>query len=220
MQGQESAPEWDDTATRLNSMQEELHVKREMEYHHDEEEQKEEDGECPVDLYDSQDDSSTNHQLNVALLREKFEQSAKASISKEDDNSIVTSSRGSPVPRVLSSPNTPPSQEVSSSMDMSELRVSVTNIRQTWESKPSSPISPENAVSYSTVRYEMRSPEIGFRNVNLAKSKKKERILTPVEKMVSTILCSENRCNSFIIRIEDYNNGITLFAIRKSSVQN
>ncbi|KAL3788655.1 hypothetical protein ACHAW5_008012 [Stephanodiscus triporus] len=174
--GQESAP-------RLNSIQEELHVMREMEYHHDEEEQKEEDGECPVDLYDSQGDSSTNHQLIVALLRDKFERSAHLSISKEDDNIIVNSPRGSPVPVALSSPNTSPSQEVSSSMDMSELRVSVTNIRQTWESNASSPISPENDVPYSTVRFELRSPEIGFRNVNLAKSRKKERILTPEEKM-------------------------------------
>ena len=42
MQEQESTPEWDDAADRLNSIQDVLCVKRKMEYQHEEEQKEEE----------------------------------------------------------------------------------------------------------------------------------------------------------------------------------
>ena len=194
MQEQKSIPEWDDAAGTLNPMQDVIHVKREMEYHHDDEECKEEESECLADRDDTQGDTSINHQLNVSILREKFDQSTMVPMSKEKDESTVTSPKGLSVPASLSSPNTssPP-------QDVSEPRVNVSQIRQIWEAKASSPSSPENDVHYSRVRYEMRSPENDSRNVSLAKyqqnmeinrllaKRTKEKILTPVEKMVSAL---------------------------------
>jgi hypothetical protein len=189
MQEQEFIPEWDDAADRLNPMQDVLNVKREMEYHLDDEECKDEERECLADRDDSQGDTSTNHQPPM---------------SKEKDDSTLTSPKGLSVPTFLSSPNTSsPTQGASLPKEMSEPRVSVSKIRQIWEANASSPFSPENDVHYSRVRYEMRSPENDSRNVSLAKYQKnmdinrllgtrtKEKMLTPVEKMVSA-LCSDN----------------------------
>jgi hypothetical protein len=189
MQEQESTPEWDDAADRLNPMHDILNVKREMEYHLDDEECKDEERECLADRDDSQGDTSTNHQPPM---------------SKEKDDSTLTSPKGLSVPTFLSSPNTSsPTQGASLPKEMSEPRVSVSKIRQIWEANASSPFSPENDVHYSRVRYEMRSPENDSRNVSLAKYQKnmdinrllgtrtKEKMLTPVEKMVSA-LCSDN----------------------------
>ena len=185
MQEQESTPEWDDAADRLNPMQDILNVKREMEYHLDDEECKDEERECLADRDDSQGDTSTNHQPPM---------------SKEKDDSTLTSPKGLSVPTFLSSPNTSsPIQGASLPKEMSEPRVSVSKIRQIWEANASSPFSPENDVHYSRVRYEMRSPENDSRNVSLAKYQKnmdinrllgtrtKEKMLTPVEKMVSAL---------------------------------
>jgi hypothetical protein len=185
MQEQESTPEWDDAADRLNPMHDILNVKREMEYHLDDEECKDEERECLADRDDSQGDTSTNHQPPM---------------SKEKDDSTLTSPKGLSVPTFLSSPNTSsPIQGASLPKEMSEPRVSVSKIRQIWEANASSPFSPENDVHYSRVRYEMRSPENDSRNVSLAKYQKnmeinrllgtrtKEKMLTPVEKMVSAL---------------------------------
>jgi len=204
MQEQKFIPEWDDAADKLNPMQDVLNVKREMEYHLDDEECKEEERECLADRDDSQGDTSTNNQLNVSILREKFDQSAKAPMSKEKNDSTVTSPKGLSVPTFLSSPSTSsPTQGASLPKEMSEPRVSVSKIRQIWEANASSPFSPENDVHYSRVRYEMRSPANDSRNVSLAKYQKnmeinrllgtrtKEKMLTPVEKMVSA-MCSDN----------------------------
>ena len=185
MQEQEFIPEWDDAADRLNPMHYVLNVKREMEYHLDDEECKDEERECLADRDDSQGDTSTNHQPPM---------------SKEKDDSTLTSPKGLSVPTFLSSPNTSsPIQGASLPKEMSEPRVSVSKIRQIWEANASSPFSPENDVHYSRVRYEMRSPENDSRNVSLAKYQKnmdinrllgtrtKEKMLTPVEKMVSAL---------------------------------
>ncbi|KAL3823349.1 hypothetical protein ACHAXA_008844, partial [Cyclostephanos tholiformis] len=183
---EQESTEIDHAAERLDSMRTEARFESEIEYHYEEEEQKEEGREFHVDRDNI---SSASHQLKVSLLREKFEQSAKEPILKEKDNCTLTSPRKLMAPQFLSSSGTPPPQEESSPNDMSELRVSVANIRQTWEVETSSPKSPKNAVPYSNVRYMMRSSDEAYfkklqKNTEINRSRvkgSKKRILTPVE---------------------------------------
>jgi hypothetical protein len=184
-----STTETDDVADGLHSMHMEALFERELEYHNEEEEQKEEETEFLVDRDDVSDPS---HQINDSLLRDKIEQSAKESTSKDKVDCALTSPREFLPPRFLPSSGTPLPQDAPSPNDMSGVRVSVAEIRKTWEVKTSSPTSPENAVHYSKVRYMMKSPEEAKHKknteINLSRVKgEKERVLTPVEKIVSTL---------------------------------
>jgi hypothetical protein len=208
-----STTETDDVANRLDSVHMEALVERELEYHNEEEEQKEDER----DLHIDQDEVSTpSHHINVSLLREKFEQpAARAPTSKEKFDCLLTSPRKFTAPRFLPPSGTPSSEDTPSTNDESEARVSVAKIRQTWEVATSSPTSPDIGVSHSKVRYMMKPPEeASFKKhqknseINRPRGKgKKERVLTPAEKIVST---SEVLTQIIHLSLEATINGIRL----------
>ena len=145
----------------------ELHVERELEYHHD-------DTERPPNCNENHDNStSTNQQLTVSL---------KLSASREtgDNGELIK-------PQLTSWLNTFPPQTVSSPENICEKTTSVGRLRQLWEGKKSSPLSLNTSAPH--VRYEMNSPanhkQQKTAEISRLLKANVERKLAPELKMVS-----------------------------------